>query len=80
MTRLTAKDFPQELLELYDFYAHGRITKREFMDRAAKFAVGGMTAATLLASLSPDYALAQQISFTDPDITAEYITYPERPW
>jgi carboxymethylenebutenolidase len=76
MTRLTAKDFPQELLELYDFYAHGRITKREFLDRAAKFAVGGVTAATLLSTLSPDYALAQQVSFTDPDITAEYITYP----
>ncbi|MFC3059149.1 YghX family hydrolase [Paenirhodobacter populi] len=76
MTRLTAKDFPQELLELYDFYAHGRITKREFLDKAGKFAVGGMTAAAILASMSPDYALAQQVSFTDPDIEAEYITYP----
>jgi carboxymethylenebutenolidase len=76
MTRLTAKDFPQEILVLYDFYAHGRITKREFLDRAAKFAVGGVTAATLLSTLSPDYALAQQVSFTDPDIVAEYITYP----
>lgn len=76
MTRLTAKDFPQELLELYDFYAHGRITKREFLDRAARFTVGGMTAATLLATLSPNYALAQQVQFTDPDIVAEYITYP----
>nr|WP_210289480.1 YghX family hydrolase [Chelatococcus caeni] len=73
---MTAKDFPQELLELYDFYAHGRITKREFLDRAGKFAVGGMTAATLLGMLSPDYALAQQVAFTDPDIVAEYITYP----
>src|SRR5688572_9825070 len=76
MTRLTAKDFPQELLELYDYYAHGRITKREFLDRAGKFAVGGLTAAALLASLSPDYALARQVDFTDPDILPEYITYP----
>lgn len=76
MTRLTAKDFPQELLELYDFYAHGRITKREFLERSAKFAVAGMTAAALVASLSPDYALAQQVEFTDPDISAEYIEYP----
>lgn len=76
MTRLTARDFPQELLELYDFYAHGKITKREFLDRAGTFAIGGMTAATLLATLSPDYALAQQVQFTDPDIIAEYITYP----
>ena len=75
MTRLTAKDFPQELLDLYDYYAHGRITKREFLDRAGKFAVGGLTAATLLATMSPDYALAQQVEFTDPDIKPEYITY-----
>ncbi|WP_027132717.1 YghX family hydrolase [Geminicoccus roseus] len=76
MARLSAKDFPQELLELYDYYAHGRITKREFLDRAGTFAVGGMTAAAILASMSPDYALAQQVEFTDPDITPEYITYP----
>jgi carboxymethylenebutenolidase len=76
MTRRTAKDFPQELLELYDYYAHGKITKREFLDRAGGFAVGGLTATAILASLSPDYALAQQVAFTDPDIAAEYITYP----
>ena len=76
MTRLTAKDFHPELLELYDFYAHGRITKREFLDRAAKFAIGGVTAASILATMSPNYALAEQVAFTDPDIVAEYITYP----
>jgi carboxymethylenebutenolidase len=76
MSRLTAKDFAPELLELYDFYAHGVISKREFLSRAAKFAVGGMTAATILASMSPDYALAQQVSPTDPDIDANYIKYP----
>lgn len=76
MSRLTARDFHPDLLELYDFYVHGRIGRREFLDRAARFAVGGLTAATLLASLSPNYALAQQIQFTDPDIVAEYIRYP----
>ncbi len=75
MTRMTAKDFDQELLDLYDFYAHGQITKREFMDRAAKFAVGSLTVGALLKLLSPDYALAQQVSFTDPEIHAEYVTY-----
>ncbi|MDD2868853.1 YghX family hydrolase [Neomegalonema sp.] len=74
--RLTARDFPPELLELYDFYVHGRITKREFLDRAARFAVGGLTAAALLGSLAPDYALAQQVEFTDPEILPEYIRYP----
>ncbi len=76
MRRLTANDFPQELLELYDYYVHGRISRRDFVDRAGKFAVGGMTGAAVLASLSPNYALAQQVSFTDPDIVADYITYP----
>jgi carboxymethylenebutenolidase len=76
MTRLTAKDFDQELLELYDFYAHGKITKREFLDRAGKFAVGGLTAMAILNLMSPNYALAEQVSFNDPEISAEYITYP----
>lgn len=76
MARLTAKDFDQELLELYDYYAHGKITKREFLDRAGKFAVGGLTAVALLNMLKPDYALAQQVPADDPAITAEYLTYP----
>lgn len=76
MTRLTAKDFAPELLELYDFYAHGKITKREFLDRASKFTVGGMTAVAILSAMSPNYALAQQVPASDPDITVEYITYP----
>lgn len=75
MTRMTAKDFPQELLELYDFYAHGQITKRQFLDRAGKFAIGSVTALALLDMLSPDYALAEQVSFNDPDILPDYITY-----
>ncbi|HMA13147.1 MAG: YghX family hydrolase [Bacteroidota bacterium] len=76
MQRLTAKDFNQELLDLYDFYVHGRITKREFLDRSGKWAVGGLTAAALLDMLSPNYALAAQVSFNDPDILPEYVTYP----
>lgn len=76
MTRMTAKDFDQELLDLYDYYAHGKISKREFLDQAGRFAVGGLTAAGLLTMLSPDYALAEQVSFTDPEIVAEYVTYP----
>ncbi|GFE48333.1 carboxymethylenebutenolidase [Roseobacter cerasinus] len=76
MNRMTAKDFDQELLDLYDFYAHGKITKRDFLDRAGKFAVGGVTAMTLLELLSPNYAMAQQVSFNDPDIVADYIMYP----
>ena len=73
--RMTAQDFDQELLDLYDFYAHGKITKREFLDRAGKFAVGGLTAAALLSMLGPNYAMAQQVAPTDPDIITQDITY-----
>jgi len=76
MTRLTAKDFHPALLELYDFYAHGRITKREFLESAGKYAVGGLTAAAILQMMSPDYALAQQVAPDDPAIAAGRITYP----
>ena len=53
MTRLTAKDFDPKLLELYDFYAHGMITKRQFLDRAGNFVVAGMTATAVLGMMSP---------------------------
>lgn len=76
MTRLTAKDFPQQLLDYYDYYAHGKITKREFLQLATKYAVGGMTALALFDLLKPNYALAQQVEFTDPDIYPQYIHYP----
>ena len=74
--RKTAKDFPQELLDLYDFYAHGRITKREFLDRAATFAAAGVSAAMLLRQLMPNYAFAQQVAADDPAIAASRIAYP----
>lgn len=73
--RKTAKDFPQELLDLYDYYAHGKISKREFLDKAGKFTIGGLTAAVLLNQLSPNYALAEQVAPDDAGITAERITY-----
>ena len=76
MTRLTAKDFAPELLELYDFYAHGKITKRAFLKRATRYTAGGMTALAVLSMMKPNYALAEQVSFNDPDIVAEYVTYP----
>lgn len=76
MTRMTAKDFPQELLDYYDYYAHGKISKREFLNLAGRYTVGGVTALALFNMLKPNYALAEQVKFTDPDILPEYITYP----
>lgn len=76
MTRMTAKDFSPELLELYDFYAHGRISKREFLEKAGRYTVGGLTAAAILGMMSPNYALAMQVAADDPGIVGETITYP----
>jgi len=75
MDRKKASDFNQELLNLYDKYAHNLISRRDFFDRAAKYAVGGMTAAALIESLMPDYALANQVESSDPRIKAEFIHY-----
>jgi carboxymethylenebutenolidase len=75
MERKKASDFDQALLDLYDGYAHGRIDRRQFLDQAGKYAVGGMSAAAILESLSPNYALAQQVAPDDPTIEAETIEY-----
>ena len=61
MDHKTAGYFDQELLDIFDGYVHGDFDRRGFLDRAAKFAVGGITAAALLEALSPNYALANQI-------------------
>lgn len=75
MERKTASEFNQELLNLYDDYAHGRITRRHFLTRASKFAVAGMSAAALLETLSPNYAFANQIPKDDKRIKTENAEY-----
>jgi carboxymethylenebutenolidase len=75
MERKTASQFDQELLDLYDDYAHSRIDRRSFLERAAKFAAGGMTAAALLEILSPNYAWAQQVAKDDARIKTEMVDY-----
>ena len=75
MERKKASDFDQELLDLFDRYVHGGITRREFFEGAKKFAVGGVTVAALVASLSPNYAEAQQIREGDSRIEAGFVEY-----
>lgn len=75
MERKQASEFDQELLDLYDDYAHGRIHRRGFLEGAAKFAVGGLTAEALLSTLSPNYAWAQQVAKDDPRLKTEYLDY-----
>jgi carboxymethylenebutenolidase len=76
MKRQTAGEFKQELLDLYDYYVHGQIDRRVFLERAGKFAVGGLTAAALLEMLSPKYAFAAQVPADDPRVTTTYVKYP----
>jgi carboxymethylenebutenolidase len=75
MRRMKASDFHQELLDIYDGYAHGLMSKREFLDKASKFAVAGVAAPALLEMLSPEYALARQVEPDDPTLKTEKITY-----
>jgi carboxymethylenebutenolidase len=74
MERKTAKEFPQELLDLFHLYQHGEIDRRAFLDRAKKFAVGGVTVTALWESLKPNYAWAEQVPESDPAIKAETVT------
>ncbi|HUH92509.1 MAG TPA: dienelactone hydrolase family protein [Casimicrobiaceae bacterium] len=76
MERRKAGDFPPEVLKLFDGYIHGAIARRDFLDRAARYAVGGFTAAAMLESLTPNYAWAEQIAKNDPHLRTEYLTYP----
>ena len=75
MNRKQASELDQEVLDIYDEYAHGRLDRREYVKRLAAFAVGGLTVESLLQNLSPNYAWAQQIAPTDERITTETITY-----
>lgn len=76
MERKKASDFPQELLDLFHLYVHGDINRRAFLERAGKFAVGGLTAAGIFEMLKPNYAWAQQVPKDDKRIRAEYATVP----
>jgi carboxymethylenebutenolidase len=76
MERKKASDFPQELLDEFHLYVHGDIDRRTFLDRAGKYAVGGLTAAAILDMLKPNYAWAEQVPKDDKRIKTEYATVP----
>jgi carboxymethylenebutenolidase len=76
MDRKHASDFPQDLLNLFDRYVHGEISRRDFFERAQKFAGGGLTAAALFEMLKPNYAWAIQVQKDDPQIKAEWVSVP----
>ena len=73
---VTQLEIDQRVFDLYDEYCHGRIDRREFLQRAGVLTVGGVSALAMAEALLPRYALAQTISFTDTRIKAQYVTYP----
>jgi carboxymethylenebutenolidase len=76
MERKKASDYPQELLDLFDLYVHGDLDRRGFIERAGKFAGGGVTAMALFESLRPNFAWAQQVPRDDSRIQTESVTVP----
>ena len=74
--RRKASEFPQELLNLFDEYVHGGISRRNFLDGAQRFAVGGVTATALFEMLRPNYAWAVQVEPNDKRIKTETVTVP----
>jgi carboxymethylenebutenolidase len=70
-----SKDFDPRVLALFDGYVHGTMSRRQFLDRVARISAGSVAASAILASLSPDYALAQQVAPDDPSISTDYKQY-----
>ena len=75
MERKTVADFDPQVLILFDAYVHGALDRRGFLDKAAKYTVGGVTAAMLLDELNPRFAEAQQVAKDDARLKAEYVSY-----
>ncbi len=75
MKKLKKEDIKQEVFDLYDDYAHNRLSRRLFMDKLSTYAVGGLTVASLASFISPDYVKKIQIPQDDPKLKSEYINY-----
>ena len=75
MERKQASDFPPEVLKLFDGYVHGTLSRRDFLERAARYAIAGFTAAAMLESLRPNFAWAQQVAKDDARIKPQYVEY-----
>lgn len=75
MKELKKEDIKQEVFDLYDDYAHNRVSRRLFLDKLSTYAVGGLTLPSLLSFISPDYVKKIQIKQDDPRLVSEYIHY-----
>jgi len=75
MKKIKKEDIKQEVFDLYDDYAHDRVSRRLFLDKLSTYAVGGLTVSSLLSFISPDYVKKIQIKQDDPNLKSEFITY-----
>ncbi|WP_396638571.1 dienelactone hydrolase family protein [Maribacter sp. R77961] len=75
MGKLKKEDIKQEVFDLYDDYAHNRLSRRLFMDKLSTYAVGGLTVASIMSFISPDYVKKIQISQDDSRLNSEFIQY-----
>jgi carboxymethylenebutenolidase len=75
MSEIKKEDIQQEVFDLYDDYAHNRLERRDFMQKLSTYAVGGITLASLMSFLMPDYHGAIQIAANDPRLKSDFITY-----
>lgn len=76
MQNINKDDIKQEVFDLYDDYAHNRVNRRDFVQKLSAYAVGGITVASLMSFLMPDYPGAIQVKPDDPRLQSSYINYP----
>ena len=68
------QQLPKPLIDLYNVYIHGGMSRREFMEGIEKFAVGGLTVVAIADALMPNYALGQVVPKTDSRLKIETVT------
>ena len=78
MEPIKKEDIKQEVFDLYDDYAHNRLDRRQFLDRLSTYAVGGITVASLLSFIMPNYQDNIQIKEDDPRLKTSTIEYDSR--
>ncbi|EMR03314.1 dienelactone hydrolase family protein [Cesiribacter andamanensis] len=76
MDEIKKENIRQEVFDLYDDYAHNQIDRREFLEKLSAYAVGGLTVASLMSFVMPNYTGTLQISTDDPRLSTSYISYP----
>ncbi len=75
MKPIKKEQISQEVFDLYDDYAHNRINRRQFIDKLSTYAIGGLTVASLLSFISPNYVDKIQVRQEDPRLKSEFIVY-----